>query len=288
MWIAAAVGSALFAGITAILCKCGLQNTDSDAATALRTSVVLAAAWVVTFVTGAYRTIGQIDGKSWIFLVLSGIATGGSWICYFQALQRGEVSKVAAADKSSTVLTVLIAIAVFPEERTNVWLKLCFLAVIAAGTLCMTKTEKTRRGSHPLWLLFALLSAAFAAASALLARAGIHNVDSNLATAIRTSVVTVIAWTLVFTRKKTPFLRKINAKEGLFLVLSGIATGASWLCFYYALAAGKVSVVVTVDKLSILITVLFSVLFLKETLSLRGWIGLLLLTLGSVCLAVFT
>ena len=288
MWIAAAVLSAVFAGITAILSKCGIKNTNSDVATAVRTSVVLVMAWLIVFITGAYAGVAAIGARSWIFLILSGLATGASWVCYFKALSLGEVSKVAAVDKSSTVLSVLFAVILFPDERNLWWLKLIFLAVIAAGTYLMTDIRRGQDKGRLLWLLFALLSAVFAAATSLLAKAGIENVDSNLATAIRTAVVLVMAWLIVFFRKETKCVREISGKELVFLVLSGIATGASWLCYYYALGHGQVSVVVPVDKLSILVTVLFSLVVFKEKLSAKAWIGLALLTAGTVCMAVFT
>ena len=284
MWIAAAVLSAFFAGITAILSKIGTKNVCSDVATAVRTLVVLVFAWAIVFATGAHRTLAQIGARSWIFLLLSGLATGASWLCYFRALALGEVSKVAAVDKSSTVLSVLLALAVFPDERTNWPYKLLCLAAIAAGTFLMVDI---RRGGvkSALWLLFALLSAVFAAATSLLAKAGIENVDSNAATAIRTGVVLVLAWLIVLCRREAGAVKQLKAKDVLFLVLSGLATGASWLCYYYAIAQGQVSIVVPIDRLSILVTVLFSVAVLKERLSARAWTGLALLTAGSVAMA---
>lgn len=288
MWIASAVFSALFAGITAILSKCGIKNANSDVATAVRTSVVLVLAWGIVFLTGAYRGIASVSARSWVFLILSGLATGASWICYFKALSLGEVSKVAAVDKSSAVLSVLFAIILFPDERTLWWLKLIFLAVIAAGTWLMTDIRKGESAARRTWLVFALLSAAFAAATSLLANVGIENVDSNLATAIRTAVVFVAAWGIVFFRGEAKFVPQLQGKEVLFLVLSGLATGASWLCYYYAIQQGQVSVVVPIDRLSILVTVLFSLIVFKEKLSPKGWAGLALLTAGTVCMAVFT
>ena len=288
MWIAAAILSAIFAGITAILSKCGIRNTNSDVATAVRTSVVLVMAWGLVFLTGAFPGITDISPLSWIFLVLSGLATGASWVCYFKALSLGEVSRVAAVDKSSTILSVLFAILLFPDERTLWWLKLIFLALIAMGTYLMTDIRRDDRDGRLTWLIFAVLSAVFAAATSLLARIGIENVDSNLATAVRTTVVLILAWLIVFCRKEQKFVREIPKKELGFLILSGIATGASWLCYYYAIQQGQVSVVVPIDRLSILITVLFSVLVLKEKLSAKSWVGLSLLTAGTVCMAVFT
>ena len=288
MWIVAAILSAVFAGITAILCKCGIKNANSDVATAIRTSVVLVFAWVIVFATGAYKTLAEISVKSWIFLILSGLATGASWICYFKALSLGEVSKVAAVDKSSVVLSVLFAIIIFPDERNLWWVKLICLAAIAVGTYLMANIKRGEDKSKIIWLIFALLSAVFAAATSLLAKVGIENVNSNAATAIRTCVVLVMAWLIVFFRKEAKFVKELKGKEVVFLVLSGIATGASWLCYYYAIANGQVSVVVPIDKLSILITVFFSLIVFKERLSRRAWLGLALLTAGAVCMAVFT
>lgn len=288
MWIAAACLSAVFAGLTAILSKCGIKNTNSNVATAIRTSVVLLFAWIIVFATGAYKTLADISLKSWMFLILSGIATGASWICYFKALSIGEVSKVVAVDKSSAVLSVLFAIIIFPDERTLWWLKLICLVLIAMGTFMMTNIKHGEDKSKLVWLIFAVLSAIFAAATSLLAKVGIENVDSNAATAIRTCVVLVMAWLIVICRKEIKFVKEVNGKELFFLVLSGIATGASWLCYYYAIKHGQVSIVVPIDKLSILITVLFSLIVFKEKLSLKSWIGLGLMTVGTVLMAVFT
>ena len=287
-WIVAAVLSAVFAGITAILSKCGVKNVNSNVATAVRTSVVLAFAWVIVFATGAYKTLAEISVKSWIFLILSGAATGASWICYFKALSLGEVSKVAAVDKSSVVLSVLFAIAIFPDERRLWWVKLLCLVAIAVGTFLITDIKRGTNKSNLAWLIFALLSAIFAAATSILAKIGIENVDSNAATAIRTCVVLVLAWLIVFCRKEVGFVKELKAKEIIFLVLSGLATGASWLCYYYAIKHGQVSVVVPIDKLSILLTVVFSLVVFKEKLSLKAWIGLAMLTAGTVLMAVFT
>lgn len=288
MWIAAAIFSALFAGITAILSKCGIKNANSDVATAVRTSVVLVMAWAIVLLTGAYAGLAAITARSWVFLILSGAATGASWICYFKALSLGEVSKVAAVDKSSAVLSVLFAIILFPDERGLWWLKLIFLAQIAAGTFLMTDIRRGEQKGKLLWLAFAVLSAVFAAATSLLAKIGIENVDSNAATAIRTGVVFALAWLIVVCRGETKYIRELKGKEVAFLILSGIATGASWLCYYYAIQQGQVSVVVPIDRLSILITVLFSLIVFKEKLSAKAWLGLALLTIGTVCMAVFT
>ena len=288
MWVIAAILSALFAGLTAILSKCGIKNANSDVATAVRTSVVLVFAWLIAFITGTYATIASISIRSWIFLILSGAATGISWICYFKALSVGEVSKVSAVDKSSTVLSVLFAIILFSDERELWYLKLIFLAVIAVGTYLMTDIRKEEGNSKRTWLIFAVLSAVFAAATSLLAKVGIKNVDSNLATAVRTGVVFVLAWLIVFCRGETKLVKELKGKELIFLILSGIATGVSWLCYYYAIQQGQVSIVVPIDKLSILVTVVFSLVVFKEKLSAKAWIGLMFLTAGTICMAIFT
>lgn len=285
-WILAAIGSAVFAGVTAILSKCGIKNVNSNVATAIRTSVVLIFAWIIVLVTGEFAEISKINIKSWVFLILSGLATGASWICYFKALSLDEVSKVAAVDKSSVVLSVLFAIILFPSEQTLWWVKLICLALIAVGTFLMTQWNGDKKRTS--WLIYALLSAMFAAATSLLAKIGIEEVNSNTATAIRTCVVFVFAWLIVIERRELKEVRVVSKKDLCFLVLSGIATGVSWLCYYYAIRYGQVSVVVPIDKMSILITVFFSRFALKEKLSLKAWIGLVLLTLGTVLMAVLT
>lgn len=288
MWILAAALSAFFAGITAILSKCGIKNLNSNVATAVRTSVVLVFAWIIVFATGAYNTLAEATAQSFIFLILSGAATGASWICYYKALALGEVSKVAAVDKSSIVLSVLFALIVFPEERGRWWVKLICLAAIAAGTFFMTDIKRGQDKTKLAWLIFAVLSAAFAAATSILAKIGIKGVDSNAATAVRTCVVFVMAWLIVLCKKQIGEVKRIGGREALFLVLSGVATGVSWLFYYYAVQNGQVSVVVPIDKLSILITVVFSVAVFKEKLSKKAVLGLVLLTAGTVLMAAFT
>lgn len=288
MWIVSAVLSAVFAGLTAILSKCGVKNCNSDVATAIRTSVVLVFAWIIVFATGVHNEISAISTKSLIFLLLSGVATGASWVCYFKALSLGEVSKVSAVDKSSVILSVLFAIIIFPDERNLWWVKLLCLLAIAIGTYLMTDIKRGDGKTKLAWLIFALLSALFASATSILAKIGIESINSNLATAIRTCVVLVMAWLIVFCKKETKLIRGLKAKDIIFLVLSGIATGASWLCYYYAIQKGQVSVVVPIDKLSVLLTVLFSLVVFKEKLSLKAWIGLFLLTAGTILMAVFT
>lgn len=288
MWIIAATLSAVFAGVTAVLSKIGIRDVNSDVATALRTLVVVVLAWVIVFATGVYSQITSISVKSWIFLTLSGLATGASWLCYYKALSDGEVTKVAAVDKSSVILSVVAAILIFPDERNLWYIKLVCLFLIAVGTYCMTDIKNENNDEKKSWLVFAMLSAVFAAATSLLAKIGIENVNSNLATAIRTTVVLVVSWLIVLGRGEIKLVREVKLRETLFLILSGIATGVSWLCYYYAIQKGEVSVVVPVDKLSILITVLFSVTVLKEKMSFKAWLGLALLVIGVVVMAVFT
>lgn len=288
MWILAAVLSAVFAGASTVLSKCGVKKINSNLATAIRTSVVLIFAWVIVFVTGVYGAISAIDFKSWVFLILSGAATGASWICYFKALSVGEVSKVAAVDKSSAVLSVLFAMVLFPDERRLWHIKILCLVPIAVGTFLMTDIKKGEGKEKRAWLFLALLSAIFAAATSLLAKVGVREVNSNLATAIRTCVVFVAAWAIAAASGDAKQIKEVTKKDLLFLVLSGVATGASWMCYYYAIKYGQVSVVVPIDKASILITVFFSLAVFKEKLSAKDWAGLSLLTVGTVLLAVLT
>ncbi len=288
MWILAAVLSAVFAGASTVLSKCGVKKINSNLATAIRTSVVLIFAWVIVFVTGVYGAISAIDFKSWVFLILSGAATGASWICYFKALSVGEVSKVAAVDKSSAVLSVLFAMVLFPDERRLWHIKILCLVPIAVGTFLMTDIKKGEGKEKRAWLFLALLSAIFAAATSLLAKVGVREVNSNLATAIRTCVVFVAAWAIAAFSGEARQIKEVTKKDLLFLVLSGVATGASWMCYYYAIKYGQVSVVVPIDKASILITVFFSLAVFKEKLSAKAWAGLSLLTVGTVLLAVLT
>lgn len=286
-WLIAAILSAVFAGLTSILAKCGIQKTDSDLATAFRTTVVLAFAWIMVFVVGSQSTITEIDGNSLAFLILSGLATGASWICYFKALSLGDINKVVPIDKSSTVLTVLLAIVCF-GEASNLALKLIATAILAVGIFLMIdKKQSEQKGERRSWMVYAVLSAIFAALTSILAKIGISGVESNLGTAIRTGVVLVMAWLIVFFRGKQNEIKHIEKKELLFIALSGLATGASWLCYYYAIQNGAVSVVVPIDKLSILVTIIFSYFVFKERLSKKAFAGLGLMVAGTLLMAVF-
>lgn len=289
MWFIMAILSAFFAGITSILAKCGIKKTDSDVATALRTIVVLLFSWLMVLVVGSAGTISEISSQSFLFLVLSGLATGASWICYFKALSIGDVNKVVPVDKSSTILTVLLAILLF-QEREHLALKLSGTLLLAIGIFLMIEKKQTaQKEENRRWLVYAVLSAVFASLTSILAKAGITGVESNLGTAIRTGVVLLMAWLLVFLKnKKNSFilLKKIPKGELLFISLSGLATGASWLCYYYAIQNGPVSVVVPVDKLSILVTIAFSWLVFKEVLSKKALLGLILMVLGTLIMAI--
>lgn len=287
MWLTAAVFSAVFAALTAILAKCGIRKTDSNVATAIRTAVVLVFAWIMVFVTGSAGTITQISPKSLVFLVLSGIATGASWICYFKALSLGDVNKVVPIDKSSTVLTVLLAIICFGETE-HLAVKLIGTALLGVGTLLMVEKKQTENSaSGKGYLLYAVGSAVFAAATSILAKVGIPGVESNLATAIRTAVVLVMAWLIVIIKGKLPRLKTLDKKELGFIALSGLATGGSWLCYYYAIQNGVVSVVVPIDKMSLLPTVIFSYFVFKEKLSKKATLGLTLMLAGTLAMAIF-
>ena len=287
MWIVYAVGSSFFAGITSILAKCGIRETDSNVATAIRTVVVLIFSWLMVFLTDAWAGIGEISGRTMLFLVLSGLATGASWLCYFRALQTGDINKVVPIDKSSTVLTILLAFIFLHEGVTPAKLAAVFL--IGAGTMLMISRKETEAGdsrSRGSWIIFAFLSAVFASLTAILGKIGITDVDSNLGTAIRTTVVLVMAWIMVFVTGKQHEIKKIEKRELFFIVLSGLATGASWLCYYRALQDGAASVVVPIDKLSILVTIAFSWIVFHEKLSRKAGAGVALITLGTVMLAV--
>ena len=283
MWILYAFGSALFAGLTAILAKCGIRKTDSNAATAIRTGVVLVFSWLLVGWTGSWRTLGSLDGKTLLFLVLSGLATGASWLCYFRALQLGDVNKVVPVDKSSVILTVLLAFLLLHEPVSGT--RLLGLAAVGVGTYLMIQKkdagEKPTSRGHG-WFFYAAGSALFASLTAILGKMGISGVESNLGTAIRTGVVLVMAWVVVLVTGSRHALREIPKGELWFICFSGLATGASWLCYYRALQEGPASLVVPIDKLSILVTIAFSRLVLGERLTPRSAWGLLLITAGTL------
>ena len=285
MWLLFAFGSALFAGLTAILAKCGIRNTDSNVATALRTGVVLVFSWLMVLVVGAQSEIRDISAKVLIFLILSGLSTGMSWLCYFKALQIGDINKVTPIDKSSTVITMLLAFIFLREEITG--LKFVSMILIGIGTYLMIQKKETQeKAEDKKWLLYAVGSAVFASLTSILGKIGIQDVNSNLGTAIRTAVVLVMAWIVVFVTGKQDMVKNIDRKSWLFLILSGFATGGSWLCYYRALQTGPASVVVPIDKLSILVTIAFSYIVFHEKLSLKSGVGLLLIVVGTLALLI--
>lgn len=286
MWVLYAFGSAFFAGITSILAKIGIKNIDSHVATAIRTIVVLIFSWLMVFITASQQNITNIETRTFVFLILSGLSTGASWLCYFKALQVGDVNKVVSIDKSSTVLTMILAY-IFLGENITISMIIGMIS-IGIGTYLMIQkknaAQKVIKGKA--WLIYALLSAVFAALTSILGKVGIENVESNLGTAIRTIVVLIMAWSIVFITKKQNDIKNIDKRSLIFIILSGLATGGSWLCYYKALQDGLASIVVPIDKLSILITVLFSYVFLKEKLSKKSLLGLILITVGTLILLI--
>ncbi len=287
MWVIFAFGSAFFAGVTALLAKCGIRKTDSTAATAIRTVVVLLFSWVMVLLAGSWGDIVSIGGGTWLFLILSGLATGASWLCYFRALQLGDINKVVPIDKSSIVLTLLLAFILLGESVSLT--KGLGVALIGAGTLLMIEKKDAvppRAGRGIGWFWYALGSAVFASLTSLLGKVGISGVESNLGTAIRTGVVLLMAWLMVLIEGKLPKLRGIPRRELMFICLSGLATGGSWLCYYRALQEGPASVVVPIDKLSILVTVAFSYFVLHERLTKKAAAGLFAVVLGTLVMLI--
>ena len=286
MWILFAFGSAFFAGVTAILAKCGIRKTDSTVATAVRTIVVLLFSWLMVFVVGSQDQLGSIDPNTWLFLILSGLATGASWLCYFRALQLGDINKVVPVDKSSVILTMLLAFLFLQEPITP--FGGIGVVLIAAGTFLMIekKDVEQKEDQKKSWFLYAAGSAIFASLTSILGKIGISGVESNLGTAIRTAVVLLMAWVMVFVAGKAGEVRKIPKNELGFICLSGIATGASWLCYYRALQDGPASIVVPIDKLSILVTVAFSYFVFHERLSKKSAIGLVLIVAGTLAMLI--
>lgn len=283
MWLCFALASAVFAGATAVLSKCGVRRTDSDVATAVRTGVVLVCAWGMVAVTGA--PLGPVSAKTALFLLLSGLSTGASWVCYFRALAAGDVSRVAPVDKCSTGLTVVLAFLVLGEPVTLWKLEGLVLLVAGAVLLALRPGGQQGTGNGP-WLLWAALSAGFASLTSIFGKIGVQDIDSNLGTALRTGVVLVFAWALVLARGKGGLVKRIPREEAGFLVLSGLCTGASWLCYYRALQTGPASAVAPVDQLSILVSVAFSALVLGEKITRRAAVGLVCLAGGILCMLI--
>lgn len=286
MWILYAFGSALFAGATSILAKIGIEEVDSHLATALRTIVVLVFSWLMVFIVGSQNQLTAISIKSYVFLILSGMATGASWLCYFKALQLGDVNKVVPIDKSSTILTMILAFVFLKEDITIPMISGMIAIGIGTYLMIQKKEEEQKQVKNKIWLIYAVLSAVFASLTSILAKVGIGNVESNLGTAIRTIVVLIMAWIIVFLQKKHGQVKNISKKSFVFIGLSGIATGASWICYYKALHDGLASIVVPIDKLSILVTVAFAYIFLREKLSRSSMVGLILITVGTLSLLI--
>ena len=287
MWIMFAVGSAVFAGLTSILAKCGIKNTDSDVATAIRTIVVLIFAWIMVFIVGSAGTISTVSTKTFVFLVLSGLATGASWLCYFKALQLGNVNKVVPVDKSSIVLTILLAF-IFLGEPISLWSGIGLVGIAVGTFMMIEKKDVVNKQEGKGWFIYAILAAVFASLTSILGKIGIEGIESNLGTAIRTAVVLVMAWVVVFTKGKQKQVKNVSKKELLFILLSGLATGGSWLCYYKALHDGLASVVVPIDKLSIIVSILFSYIVFKEKLSKKAFFGLCINVLGTLAMVVPT
>lgn len=296
MWLLFAFGSAFFAGVTAILAKIGIKNTDSNVATAIRSIIILIFSWIMVFVVGSFDTISSISTKTFLFLILSGLATGLSWLCYFKALQLGDVNKVTPIDKSSTILTMILASFILSEQITLS--KFIGMIAIGIGTYMMIIKKDLQESNIAIesenkfsikdksWLFYALLSAIFASLTSILGKIGISGVESNLGTAIRTIVVLIMAWIVVFVTKKQGDVKNIDKISWIFIILSGITTGLSWLCYYRALQDGQASIVVPIDKLSILVTIAFSYVFLKERLNTKSFIGLIAIVVGTLVLLV--
>lgn len=283
MWILFAVGSAFFAGATSVLAKAGIKSVSSDFATAFRTGVVLIFSWLMVFVVGCQNAVSTITPRALVFLALSGAATGLSWLCYFKALSIGNLSKVVAVDKSSTFLTILLALIFFHEPFH--WLTGLGIAVMIAGTALMLEKGDAKKGEKG-WLFYAAGSAVFAALQSILGKVGVQDMDSTLATALRTVVVLVFAWDIVLGKKEGGDWKKMTRRDAVLLVLSGITTGASWLCYYRALQTGRASVVVPIDKCSMLFAVALSAIFLKEKQTRRSLLALALVVAGTFMIAL--
>lgn len=285
MWIGFAFGAAFFAGLTAILAKSGIKNTDSNVATAIRTIIVLIFSWIMVLIVGSGSSINTVSAYTWTFLVLSGLSTGASWLCYFRALRIGDINKVVPIDKSSTILTIILALIFLGEGIT--WIKGIAIVLMTIGTYLMIQkkaTEEQQKDKSKSWFIYAALSAVFASLTAILGKIGIEGVESNLGTAIRTGVVLIMAWIVVFVTGKQHTIREMPRKELMFICLSGLATGASWLCYYKALQDGPASVVVPIDKLSILVTIAFSYFVFKERLTKKAAVGLCLIVAGTLAM----
>lgn len=287
MSIVLAILAAVFAALTSILAKIGIKNVDSNLATAIRTIVVVIMALIVVLITGQFHAVFDVEGQALIFIVLSGITTGLSWLFFFKALQIGDVSKVVSIDKSSIVMTIILSFIILQEPTTP--LVIAGGVIIAIGTFLLigkNNSGKKEKFSQS-YIFLAILGAVFAALTSILAKIGINNeVDSNVATFIRTIVIIIFAWAIVFFQGTVKQMKDITKKSYLFLGLSGMATGFSWLCYFAAIAIGKVSVVAPIDKFSVVITIILSFFILKEKPTRNTMFGAIVITVGTVLLIV--
>lgn len=285
MWVFFAFLSAFFAGITSILAKCGIRKTDSNVATFIRTIVVLFFSLLMVTIVGGWETVRNIKAKTLLFLILSGLSTGASWLCYFRALQKGNINKVVPIDKSSTVLTIVLA-TIFLGESITIY-KVLGVVFISVGTLMMIEKKDTEnRNEERGWLFYAVLSAIFASLTSILGKVGIEGIESNLGTAIRTVVVILMSFIMVCVTGKGSEIKEVDKKELVFILLSGISTGASWLFYYRALQDGEASIVVPIDKLSILVSIAFSYIVFKEKLTKKAFLGLVIIVIGTLVLLI--
>jgi bacterial/archaeal transporter family protein len=288
MSIILALLAALFASFTAILAKIGIEDVDSNLATAVRTIVVVIMAYLMVVITGQTGNIMAVSAKSFIFLVLSGLTTGLSWLAFFKAIQIGDVSKVVPIDKASVVLTILLSFLVLREPATMP--VVAGGVIISIGTFVLIgkdkkkKTQRKKVFNTKSYIFLAIMSAVFAALTNILAKIGIEDVDSNVATFIRTVVIILFAWGIVFFQGTVKELKKISKKSYIFLILSGAATGFSWLCYFAALAIGKVSIVNPIDKFSVVLTMILSFIILKEKPTKSTVTGAVLITIGTALL----
>jgi len=288
LWFLYAIGAAIFAGLTTVLAKIGVKEVDSHLATAIRTMVVIVFSWGIVFFVGSQDGIRHIGGVTWVFLILSGLATGGAWLCRFRALKLGNVNKVTPITKTSTILTMILAF-IFLREPLGL-VTVIGMIMMGTGTWLMLELKKgaaAENSSGKGWLFYAALSAIFASLVAILGSVGVADMDANLWTAIRTVVVAVLSWVMVYTTGGPKGIKNINTKSWVFLVLSGVATGMSWIFFYHALQIGNASLVVPIDQLSILITMGFAGWFLGEKFSRQSLIGLALLATGILLPAIW-
>lgn len=296
IWITLALLGAFFTSMTTILAKIGIKDVNSNFATFIRTGVVIVCALILCLINQDLSKTSDLTTENWIFLILSGLATGCSWLCYYKAMKLGNINKVAPIDKSSFILTSILFLIFFFDETTNNGNTLTILMLVASmilmliGTILMIGKKEAEDAKSNMWLLFAILSAVFASLVSLFAKIGLKGISSNLGTLYRTIVVYIFAGAIVLARKDYKDVKSITKKSWLFLILSGIATGGAWLCEYAALnyvGANPVAVN-SIGKLSILLTMLFSFLVLKEKFTKKSLLGLSLLTAGIVLIIIFS